>query len=427
MHPKRFLQLGVLLVSLACLPLAAGAADLQQPKVDNFLFVADTSGSMGETYLESGNTKAVTAKNLMGRLNEAIPNLEYQAGLYTAAPARQLAPWALYRSTRFAEDLASVPTDVRTLGFIGYPTYLAKGLTNLTPALDAADGSTAIVLFSDGQAQGKDPVQAAQDLYKAYPNICIHTVSLANSASGQATLEAIANLKDCAVSTRAAALDAPAALSAFVQRVFYTQLHDSDGDGVVDSKDKCPNTPQGSAVDAQGCALDSDGDGVPNYKDECPETPQGMAVNAQGCAKDSDGDGVPDYKDECPNTPAGVQVDAQGCPQSLDVSMSVLFATDKRVVRGDYHDDLADAAAMLKKHPEAGALIEGYTDSTGPADYNMRLSKKRAQSVRDYLVKTLGIEAKRLQTKGYGEQQPAATNETRFGRKLNRRVVITLQ
>ncbi|MFO7717542.1 MAG: OmpA family protein [Thermodesulfobacteriota bacterium] len=427
MHPKRFLQLGLLLLSCACLPLAAGAADLQQPKVDNFLFVVDTSGSMGDAYGESGNTKAVTAKNLMGRLNDVIPNLDYQAGLYTVAPSRQLAPWAMYQNKRFAQDIANVPTDVRTLGFIGYPTYLAKGLNNLTPALDNADGSTALVLFSDGQATGNDPVQAAQDLYEAYPNICIHTVSLADSASGQATLDAIANLNDCAVSTSAADLDAPDALKAFAQRVFYTQLQDSDGDGVVDSKDQCPDTPEGVEVDAQGCALDSDGDGVANYKDECPETPQGVAVDAQGCAKDSDGDGVPDYKDECPDTSAGLEVDAQGCPQPLDVSMSILFETDKSNIRDEYHDELADAAAMLKKHPEADALIEGYTDSTGTEEYNMQLSKDRAQSVRDHLVDTLDVDSDRLQTKGHGEQQPTATNDTQFGRKLNRRVIITLQ
>src|ERR1700690_2755146 len=86
---------------------------------------------------------------------------------------------------------------------------------------------------------------------------------------------------------------------------------DSDGDGVVDSLDKCPNTPAGVKVDAQGCPLDSDGDGVPDYLDKCPNTPAGVKVDAQGCPLDSDGDGVPDYLDKCPNTPAGT---ADGCP-----------------------------------------------------------------------------------------------------------------
>ena len=93
---------------------------------------------------------------------------------------------------------------------------------------------------------------------------------------------------------------------------------DADGDGVPDYLDECPNTPTGVMVDAVGCPVDSDGDGVPDYLDECPNTPAGVVVDAVGCPLDSDGDGVPDYLDECPNTPAGVVVDAVGCPLDSD-------------------------------------------------------------------------------------------------------------
>ena len=72
---------------------------------------------------------------------------------------------------------------------------------------------------------------------------------------------------------------------------------DSDGDGVSDADDRCPNTPRGVAVGADGCPLDSDGDGVPDTFDECPNTPRGAPVDSKGCPLDSDGDGVPDYLD----------------------------------------------------------------------------------------------------------------------------------
>ncbi|MEW6489505.1 MAG: OmpA family protein [Thermodesulfobacteriota bacterium] len=93
---------------------------------------------------------------------------------------------------------------------------------------------------------------------------------------------------------------------------------DSDGDGVPDDRDKCPDTPAGVTVDADGCPLDSDGDGVPDYLDKCPGTPAGVKVDASGCPLDSDGDGVPDYLDKCPGTPANVRVDASGCPLDSD-------------------------------------------------------------------------------------------------------------
>jgi outer membrane protein OmpA-like peptidoglycan-associated protein len=93
---------------------------------------------------------------------------------------------------------------------------------------------------------------------------------------------------------------------------------DSDGDGVPDSKDKCPDTPSGVKVDEFGCPIDSDGDGVPDYLDKCPNTPKNVKVDKDGCPLDSDGDGVPDYLDICPNTPHGVKVDDLGCPFDMD-------------------------------------------------------------------------------------------------------------
>ena len=97
---------------------------------------------------------------------------------------------------------------------------------------------------------------------------------------------------------------------------------DTDGDGVKDNADKCPNTPPGEKVDASGCSpsqLDADGDGVPNASDRCPNTPRGEAVDASGCSdsqKDDDRDGVVNSTDKCPNTPAGEKVDANGCAES---------------------------------------------------------------------------------------------------------------
>lgn len=99
---------------------------------------------------------------------------------------------------------------------------------------------------------------------------------------------------------------------------------DSDGDGVGDSADQCPNTPAGTAVDSVGCPVtqppsDSDNDGVTDANDQCPNTPAGTSVDSVGCPvvqppSDSDNDGVVDSSDQCPNTPAGTSVNAVGCP-----------------------------------------------------------------------------------------------------------------
>ncbi|MHC1739207.1 MAG: OmpA family protein [Ignavibacteriaceae bacterium] len=94
--------------------------------------------------------------------------------------------------------------------------------------------------------------------------------------------------------------------------------NDSDGDGVVDSKDACPETPLGIKVDLLGCPFDIDKDGVPDYLDECPNTPQDVKVDLAGCPIDTDKDGIPDYLDICLNTPRDVKVDDFGCPIDSD-------------------------------------------------------------------------------------------------------------
>jgi OOP family OmpA-OmpF porin len=93
---------------------------------------------------------------------------------------------------------------------------------------------------------------------------------------------------------------------------------DSDGDGVVDSDDRCPETPRGVPVDRFGCPFDSDGDGVADHQDQCPNTPRQAKVDSRGCPLDSDGDGVPDYLDKCPDTTAGAPVDVNGCLKDSD-------------------------------------------------------------------------------------------------------------
>ena len=233
---------------------------------------------------------------------------------------------------------------------------------------------------------------------------------------------------------------------------------DSDGDGVVDSKDKCPNTHAGRKVNADGCELDSDGDGVVDGQDRCPNTPAGRKVNSQGCELDSDGDGVVDALDKCPNTPAGRKVNADGCELDSDgdgivdsqdkcptvlaktadgcpvpivaepapmklVLDGVNFDNDQATLRPEAMAILDQAAARLKQWGEVKVEVAGHTDSLNSDAYNLSLSQRRADAVRDYLV-SKGIAADRLTAKGYGESSPVAGNDTAEDRYKNRRVEL---
>jgi OOP family OmpA-OmpF porin len=196
---------------------------------------------------------------------------------------------------------------------------------------------------------------------------------------------------------------------------------DSDGDGVPDCKDKCPDTPKGVAVDSKGCPLDSDGDGVPDNLDKCPDTPKGVAVDSNGCPLDTDGDGVYDYLDKCPGTLKGVPVDADGCY----FLKGLHFDTDKAELKPGlgYFKELDLVADILIKNPDVKGEVHGHTDNVGSAEYNQNLSERRAESVKKYLV-SKGIVAERLVVKGYGLTMPVASNDTKEGRAKNRRVQL---
>ncbi|HEX2960828.1 MAG TPA: OmpA family protein [Ignavibacteriales bacterium] len=129
---------------------------------------------------------------------------------------------------------------------------------------------------------------------------------------------------------------------------------DSDGDGVADYQDKCPNTPQGVQVDQNGCPLDSDGDGVPDYLDKCPDTPKDAKVDQNGCPLDTDGDGVPDYLDKCPNTPKGVQVDENGCP----IEKEKVTITKKIILSGDTNFETGKAQLLSAAYPQLSRLAD---------------------------------------------------------------------
>ncbi len=144
--------------------------------------------------------------------------------------------------------------------------------------------------------------------------------------------------------------------------------------------------------------------------------------------KDSDNDGVLDSKDKCPATAAGVTVNAYGCAkeEKAEIKVNVEFASGKTDVQGQYRSQLSELADFLKTHANTTAVIEGHTDNTGSAALNKRLSQQRAEAVKNYLIKEFGIESRRLSATGFGPDKPIAGNDTLEGRQNNRRVVAVV-
>lgn len=199
---------------------------------------------------------------------------------------------------------------------------------------------------------------------------------------------------------------------------------DADGDGIADKDDMCPNE---SGTEANKGCPDADGDGVVDKDDKCPST-SGPAAN-NGCPwPDTDGDGVLDKDDKCPSE-AGV-ASLGGCPEPKMPDASafaepILFNFGKSSFKAGVTQTLDGMIGVMNEFPTSEYSIHGHTDSTGTKAFNLMLSDKRANAVKDYLIKN-GVKETRLTAKGFGETEPVESNSTAAGRAKNRRVEVKL-
>lgn len=179
---------------------------------------------------------------------------------------------------------------------------------------------------------------------------------------------------------------------------------------------------------------DADGDGVADRRDLCPGTPPGTRVNPAGCTADLDRDGVADGVDRCDDTPPGAAVDATGCPPKPPAPApepevlrleGVHFTTGSAELTAPAADALADVAAKLRARPRLHIEVAGHTDDRGRPALNLDLSRRRARTVRDRLVK-LGVPASALTARGYGASEPLVAGTDAAARARNRRVELRI-
>lgn len=177
---------------------------------------------------------------------------------------------------------------------------------------------------------------------------------------------------------------------------------------------------------------DRDGDGIPDRDDQCPRVPGDPPT---GCPPDKDGDKIPDSVDACPSeaeTRNGFE-DDEGCPDLVPDEFADLagileginFDSDKDVIKSESRPILDRAVEVLQKFPSVRIEISGHTDSKGDYEHNMDLSRRRAESVKKYLIEA-GVVDTRIETRGAGPNEPIATNDTSEGRAKNRRIEVKI-
>ncbi|MGH7740784.1 MAG: OmpA family protein [Candidatus Eiseniibacteriota bacterium] len=210
---------------------------------------------------------------------------------------------------------------------------------------------------------------------------------------------------------------------------------DTDGDGVADRLDLCPDTPRGAQVDDYGCPWDADGDGVLNGLDKCPSTPARSPVDADGCdamqrgARNATHAEAPESRASAPPPMPPPSEPHNELEKKLIATgeirlENVYFETGSAVLLPESEATLNEAGHALEKFAALKLEVQGHTDSRGSSAYNQKLSQSRAESVRSYLLQHFLLKPDHLMAKGYGERAPEVKEKNDEDRQRNRRVVL---
>jgi len=360
---------------------ALQAGQLKQ-KTGAFMVILDRSNSMGEMY--SGHTKLQLSEELLSRMNQTLPKMPLTGGLEIFGRMEDI-------SAQFATaKVLYGPTAYSKEGFTNGMAKVdaARGLSPLDAAINLAGkdmanvkGQISLIIVSDGVKEDMDyasALAAAKALKGQYGDrLCIYVIQIGKDKEGTKELGKIAEAGGCGFAVNADEIWSADGMAAFVIDAFLQKVE------------------------------------VVKVVEE--------VVVVKAAPMDSDGDGVTDDIDQCPNTPKGAVVDARGCY----VVDKVYFDFDKFNIKPEFKPALDAVALVLQNNPTVNITISGNTDDIGTPAYNMKLSIKRANAVKAYLV-SKGVNANNISVIGYGEDRPADTNATPVGRAMNRRAVLLL-
>ena len=310
---------------------------------DNFLILFDTSSSMAE-YVDKGAkvTKYDIARKILKQKLALLPDLGYNAGLYTFAPYKVVYPMGPLDKGKFAQAVNSLPAQPKGA------TFLPQALRNIESDIKGLSGKTVVFIFTDGTGtfagSTKDPEDYTQAFADKY-NVCFYMLGDATDTRSEKRLTDMAKANACS------------------RVIPFKQFVDN-----------------------------------PNY-----------ITGALYVVK------------------ATERIDTISETRIVGLKVGdINFDFNKADVPSQYGAELDALGSFLKKNAKAYALLVGYTDSIGPEEYNLYLSNRRADSVADYLVNSLGVNRDQVVVNWYGEANPVASNDTDDGRAQNRRVEVAV-
>ena len=322
--------------------------DMLIATADNFIILYDASGSMAASY-KPGIQKLDAELEILKQQNEILPNLGYNAGLYSFTPFKAYYDMQPYDPQKFQAALDQLPNTQTAGGFADQPTPLAEGLAALDPILAKLSGKTVVFIFTDGtytynRVTKERPLDAAKPLVDKY-NVCMYLISSATTPKAEKLLTDMAALNEC---SRVVPFDALYQNPAWGQGALFVVKSTTD---VVTTTDR-------------------------------------KVVGAK--------------------------------------AENINFAFDQEAIQAGDHENLKQVAEFLQNNPNAYAALAGFTDNVGDQEYNLHLSRLRAESAKDYILKQGSIDPARVVLFWYGATNFIADNDTEEGRAKNRRVEIAI-
>jgi OmpA-OmpF porin, OOP family len=404
----------------------------------------------GEYFFKTNSIHLVGLKLKVG--SEEVAGEDSRTTVSTQDGTREIPP--VFKSSVFSAGIAA--TYSISINDVFFP-FISVGFTNIW--FDPKDGD------------GKPAYGNSANLYSKTANAFSFEGGFKVLVSDRVSINVSANpyiISTDYIDDIAAALENDAYTSILIGFTYSPFIDtDTDGDGVLDSKDMCSNTPVSVKVDEFGCPVDTDKDGVGDYMDECSGTPKGTTVDQKGCPLDSDSDGIPDVKDLCINEGEDFDgfEDENGCPDydndldgipdSIDLCLNEaedlngiedidgcpdgnvgvnqnnfllnaddIFSPNSSKIKIEGSKYLDDVMKVLQKSPDKKWRIEGHMDSKGDARFLRTLSLERAKAVLEYFTYFGGLKRENFKVFGLGDKTPVADNRTEEGRKQNRRIEI---
>ncbi len=313
---------------------------------DNFIVMYDSSSSMGDRYAQTDMTEVEAEKEILRENFTTLPDLDWNAGIYTFTPnwsMKYFKPFLsmrTYNKKEFLGVLEELPAHPR-----GY-TPLQGGLVGLGKEMEGLTGKTVVFLFTDGQYTNQSGFpslgRAASEIAGKH-DVCFKVISTSKDKKNYAAIKAIASVNECSE---------------------IVPFHELLGH------------------------------------------PEWLTDALFNLDKDS-----------------SVVAKEQPTKEIVGYIMGkVLFDFDKSDIKSDGAKSLRDLSVFLKENPGVRVVLAGHTDNRGSKKYNIKLSQRRAESTRTYLVEKMRISADRITLSWFGKSEPVVANDTRAGRAKNRRV-----